>query len=419
MAKLNGVKTVDMVNGEITKVEYNGNEYVKIADNFREAKTGDLFLSSGSTSTSNGGFYEINIREREYFGLQPSVRFIDDYGMDNSYMRGCHIHKLFRKVSEVSPTIEERVTTLESDVAVLKSTNSSAESINFKVGDKVKIIGLTISDLDYIGSVGEVLEEIDYGGDIWVAVNGDTRYFKPESIQLNKDTDNMYRPKVGDIVVITANESYSRNAVGDIGKVTDVRSSDCAVEVPSKPASILAYGNWTRFHEIRKATPAEAEQYERELAKATFSVGDYVKIVKSQRNNEGVIGIITETGAIATQMVDGTITTQPILLKHLTGKESGTLSAGPADHIIKAADEEVKWAKIGRKVNEYRKGDIIEYGCDGEYTMPPRFFKVSEIIGNDVRFFSNDHGNETEYMPSDSQSIRLVAPVESLFTTQN
>ncbi len=29
MAKLNGVKTLDMVNGEITKVAYGGAEYVK------------------------------------------------------------------------------------------------------------------------------------------------------------------------------------------------------------------------------------------------------------------------------------------------------------------------------------------------------------------------------------------------------
>lgn len=414
MAKLNGVKTIDMVNGEITKIEYNGAEYTKVDD----GQVGDIGLVVDAWGDQLvGEYYEIKTMSEECYRMEGKL-----------WSASCYKRRMkpFRKiVVQTPPTIEERVTTLESDIAALKSSDVKVENYDFKAGDIVVVKSLdkwfSYGSKVKIGDIGKVGSEGDFGGSVRVIVPG--------------------------------------------GSST---------------------ANFVDKSEIRKATPAEVEQYEKELAKASFSTGDYVKIVKSQRNNEGVIGIITEIGAIATKMVDGTVTTQPILIKHLTGKESGTLSAGPADHIIKATEEEIaevlkpklksgdfvkwtdgsnslpngeifevfedvngvyvidndgtkrytalsnplfkyeivdaetaKWAKIGRKVTEYRKGDIIEYGCYGEYTMPPRFFKVSEIIGNDVRFFSNDHGNETEYMPSDSQSIRLVAPVESLFTTQN
>lgn len=41
MAKLEGVKTLDMVNGEITKVAYNGAEYERVEG---DAQEGDLVL---------------------------------------------------------------------------------------------------------------------------------------------------------------------------------------------------------------------------------------------------------------------------------------------------------------------------------------------------------------------------------------
>ncbi len=71
--------------------------------------------------------------------------------------------------------------------------------------------------------------------------------------------------------------------------------------------------------------------------------------------------------------------------------------------------EEVKWAKLGRKVDEYKKGDIISY----EYKAPIRYFIVTRIDGDRVYFNSRHFGNSEEYMPKNHPSIKLVAPVEA------
>lgn len=80
------------------------------------------------------------------------------------------------------------------------------------------------------------------------------------------------------------------------------------------------------------------------------------------------------------------------------------------------SSEELKWAKLGRKVNEYKPGDIIEYGQSGNYTVPAQLYVVAKIVSNQVHFYDDSHGQETEYMLSNSSSIRLIAPVESVLT---
>lgn len=84
-----------------------------------------------------------------------------------------------------------------------------------------------------------------------------------------------------------------------------------------------------------------------------------------------------------------------------------------AEEVAKHRESE-KWSKIGRKVNEYKVGDIIEWGSFGNFKEIPEYRKVVEIDGDIVRFYDNSYGNKTEFTYSYSKSIRLVAPVESL-----
>src|SRR4051812_44507112 len=64
MAKLNGVKTLDMVNGEITKVAYDGAEYGKVdgITNASEVKEGDIGLTGSE-------FYGGDISKNEYYEM--------------------------------------------------------------------------------------------------------------------------------------------------------------------------------------------------------------------------------------------------------------------------------------------------------------------------------------------------------------
>lgn len=264
MAKLD-VKVIDMQGGEITKVAYDGAEYAKIADDFKDAQTGDLFLSGGGMDETEGAFYAINCEDR---GDGHPIKFVDDAGDKNGYVKEAP-YPLFRKVSaQTTPTIEERVTALETDVAAIKGESKPAP----------------------------------------------------------------YEPKVGDIVKITRDQ-YG-DAVGTVVEIVDIE----------------------------------------EGIRVTY---------KSKKS-------LTDTYAASLDAI----------------------KPATAEEVAKHRETE-KWAKIGRKPNEYKVGDIIEYGAYGKFGKIPKYRKVAKIDGNEVRYFEDKYKNETEWMPADSESIRLIAPVES------
>lgn len=90
MAALKGVKTLDMVDGEITKVAYEGAEYERVEG---EAEVGDLVLNGRThPDLTADGFYEV-IREEETGWV--SVK--DDIGDYHSRVLGITKTAVFRK----------------------------------------------------------------------------------------------------------------------------------------------------------------------------------------------------------------------------------------------------------------------------------------------------------------------------------
>ncbi|MEC1690312.1 hypothetical protein P9E05_02070 [Bacillus mojavensis] len=119
MAKLEGVKTLDMVNGEITKVAYGGAEYERVEGSAEKfGNVGDLVLNGCvHCDLTVGAFYEIVIKE-EYGG--KTVR--DDVGDWHSDVLYDPWSVLFRKVAAgTNPSVEERVTKAEGEIESLKS----------------------------------------------------------------------------------------------------------------------------------------------------------------------------------------------------------------------------------------------------------------------------------------------------------
>lgn len=213
-----------------------------------------------------------------------------------------------------------------------------------------------------------------------------------------------YVPQEGDIVVITANTSSHANSIGDIGKVGKEEPLDdggVKVYVPGGPLRAIR----TKLCDIRKATPAEVEKYEqamKDASKPKLKAGDFVKFKRS---------------------IDDTKAGKPYLIE--VDPRDGALSfkddAGDfcdidftGEYEILSA-EEAKWAKIGRKPNEFKKGDIIECGSHGQFKTPKCLYEVSRIDDDKVYFYDNSYGCGEGFMHSSSESIRLISPVESLF----
>lgn len=299
MAKLAGVKTLDMVNGEITKVAYNGAEYVKTESPVQE---GDLFLLTeghGVVGGDTGAFY-LTVKDLDgdiviptkYVGLATTVQ-----------KKGDGI--AFRKVSASQPTLEDRVSTNEKDIAALKS--------------------------DVAALKGEA---------------------KTEYVRIAKS-----EAKAGDFVkfdeapfeYLTAGKFYRIYRVDGCG---DPRIQD------DEGDDFDTYG--FDFEVYRKVSAAEPKP-------ERLKVGDYVKVVGNESGHYAEIDEIVlvkrddkDFAPFHCEKLNGNeagIFYEDELVR-ATDEEVAEAK--------RAAAERKKWAAIGREVGEYKVGDIVQYLDDRE-----------------------------------------------------
>ncbi|MDQ0270769.1 hypothetical protein [Cytobacillus purgationiresistens] len=344
MAKLEGVKTIDMVNGEITKVEYGGEVYAKVDVN-GVAEVGDLVLITDDSwvHSTEGMFYTCEALS----DINP--RISDDRNeYDSNYYDGSY--ELFRK--QAAPTLDERVSVLETKVASLEGEEKTAEIINHN--------GAEYTLVDRKAQPGDV---------VIIPKGGGSPYFEE-------------------------------------GKMYEVADEFDDVKV-------TAYGNngkhYRLYNEMYDRTQDNVKVYEPVAKSEPLKVGDYAKVAPHV-SHDGYAG----AGDIV-KLHDNTggcydfKCTKP-------GDESGSTLFN-ASELVRATDEEVaeakrqteqaeieaKWASIGRKPSEFKKGDIVhsENGA-AEFTV----LAADEIITGKVSF---------ESRRVDLDKVVLVTPVESRF----
>lgn len=331
MAKLEGVKTLDMVNGEITKVSYDGVEYVKTESPVQE---GDLFLLTeghGVVGGDTGAFY-LTVKDLDgdiviptkYVGLATTVQ-----------KKGDGI--AFRKVSEIQPSLEDRVSTNGKDIASLKS--------------------------DVAALKGEA---------------------KTEYVRIAKS-----EAKAGDFVkfdeapfeYLTAGKFYRIYRVDGCG---DPRIHD------DEGDDFDTYG--FDFEVYRKVSAAEPKP-------ERLKVGDYAKVVGTARNgccDRGDIVKITEDDDSAVPFklafVNG---------EYAGWEDEKSLVRATDEEVAEAKRKQAevkeckRWAAIGREVGEYKVGDIVQYLYDGEIC---EVVAVGE--DGRVKVATQNHGNCTENQSS-------------------
>lgn len=300
-------------------IEHNGAEYTLVS---RKAQPGDVVVltKTGGDIFTTGKPYEVLDGVKIQSGMKCDL-YKDDLGRT------------------------------ESTVLVY------APAQKLKNGDYAVVLGGEIESL----AVGDVVEIIrDSPGRAFDyrtrrVSDGETELFDAE--QLRKATDAEVaaaqpKPKTGDIVVITANTNNSKNKVGDIGKVgtETYRDKSVYVHVPGG-AEIAIY---TKYNEMRLATPAEIERYE-DAVKAheapKFAEGDYAKALTDGGYEDVEKGAIVKVAA-----VDGDYGEYNIEAENIDGSDYDYFR--PQD-LEKLDDKALVFAKAGRKVNEYKKGDVV------------------------------------------------------------
>jgi hypothetical protein len=217
--------------------------------------------------------------------------------------------------------------------------------------------------------------------------------------------------EVGDYVKVAGNAVFIK--VGDIAKITNVgghydfiitRLSDGKREPIDTDYIVKA-----TEEEIAEATKLETQ----------FKVGDYVKAVKSNSGHVGKIFVVTKVFT-QPEMYNGI--TYTFEAKSVDERDIYTAYSND-DRSVLATEEEVaaakaeieatsKWAKIGRKPNEYKVGDVIGYKFSkNDETIS---YVIKRIEGIELWFYCDDE-KEDMFIRKDSETIQFIMPVEARF----
>ncbi|TWJ77719.1 hypothetical protein [Bacillus paralicheniformis] len=406
MAKLEGVKTLDMVNGEITKVSYDGVEYERVEG---EGKPGDIGLriSEPTPFVSLGHFYPIT------YGRVLS--YIDDDG-DLLGVRQ-RTFSFFRKVSSSLPTLEDRVSTNEKDIESLKSDvaalkgEAKTEYVRIdkseaKAGDFVKFIE---TEDGYV-TIGKLYEIEDFHRDADPSITDDRGDYncasKYEVFEVYRKVSaadpKPERLKVGDYAKVVGNESGHYVEIDEIVliKRDDKDFAPFHCEKLNGDAAGIFYED-----ELVRATDEEVAEAKDAEARAKFKKGAKVRL-KSGGGGYPLLGF--ENGKVCTVIHND--------YYHGDAEKKIQIECGcyygyaTPDQLVLLSEEEVteieKWDAIGREVGEYKVGDIVQYLYDGE---------ICEVVDvaedGSVKVATQKHGNCTE----NQSSIELIAPVEARF----
>lgn len=290
MAKLNGVQTVNMQDGKVTKISYGGAEYAKVDGIYRgsEVNDGDIGLveslsSSGFGAFTDGGYYEMANRTdgSEFLRFKS-----DNHGDVNG--RVSNGVTVFRKVNAKPTPLEAKVESLDKRVTALEATKQTPKTFeDFPKDAKVRLLsGGGESPLCGFtdGQTYEVVTN-DYGHRRGrrIQLTGGSNpngkgYATPEQLELVAKYKTVKRPaKVGERILITAAQPGSSQSydTGEIFTVTvedrpckgDVRVAEqgsfidyCEYEViveDAKPAKSLTHKGADYTLVSRKAQPGD------------------------------------------------------------------------------------------------------------------------------------------------------------------
>ena len=230
-----------------------------------------------------------------------------------------------------------------------------------------------LKDVKTLDMVGGEITKVAYEGAEYERVEGDA--------------------KVGDIIRLPGN-SYKHAIPGGFYAVISVIDRDVIV--------MENCGNHHRW------TEGLYELFRKKHVR--LKVGDYAKVV-----DEGEISITGDIVKI-TEDDHGYI---PFRCDVITGKGAGDYFWARESELVHATEAEVavakeaeakrsieaKWAKIGRKVDEYKVGDLVKYLSDGEIC------EVGKITDRKVMCSTEEYGLCGE-LPKD---ITLITPVEARF----
>lgn len=307
MAKLNGVKTVNMQDGKITKISYKGAEYARVVD---DAQAGDLIYTTRAIDdTTANSFYAVV--KNEY----GDGRFYDEEGDScASKLTPCEV---FRKVGASTTPLEAKVDSLDKRVTALEAVKAEPKQApktfdDFPKGAKVCLLsggGNTPLNGFINGETYEVVaNDYDHRRGRRIQLSGGSNpngkgYATPDQLELVAQYKTEKRhAKVGERIlivnaasitggnykngdVLTVRRYYEKskgrvNVVGFDSPYVGPREYEVIVE-DAKPAQTLTHNGADYTLVSRKAQPGD-------VVVLTETGGDYFKTGKPYEVLDGV-----------------------------------------------------------------------------------------------------------------------------------
>ncbi|WP_060207075.1 hypothetical protein [Sporosarcina koreensis] len=346
MAKLENVRTIDMVNGEITKIAYDGAEYVKVEE---EAKVDDILLrvkNGITTQVTVGEFYEAHRNEG---GNSDKVYYRDEGGdvMNSRSSNFVAFRKVNADITTVLAEVADRVTALEGRVDVLEGKDEE-----LKEGDKVRISGASVYGRDSDGEYG-TYQYADSDGEHFVKLDSGTgRYFfRRQLTKVDAPTQTIThngaeytlvdrKAQPGDVVVFTENSNSNFTKGKAYGTVYERGDALRVLDIEGIQRSL--------YHPTFKRTEANTLVYAPKAQ--SFQVGDYVKPLPSADSEYGITGGSMKLGKVKTVNSDLFYIE---VVAHENSRIIGRELNVRTKHFRKATQEEVE------AVTQPKTGDIV------------------------------------------------------------
>ncbi|QOT13693.1 hypothetical protein JNUCC32_31330 (plasmid) [Paenibacillus sp. JNUCC32] len=450
-------------------------EAVKYRKVERKAQAGDIVkaLTDRNTDVDKGAFYEVidadgetgfcdNVGDLRCAGLRyhpqrfevyekvtrpaaveyrevkreaevgERIRIVDKYPTEDKYENGAEFVVCNTDGDgDVRVRIpgNSRKLVLLSEYAVIEPVNvaePAPQPERLKVGEYARVIGSSHRSF-FGGKDGDVVNIVresdsrykceridghDYGGNPWA---------DPESLVRATESEVEAAKKAAERA-----KAIGEFADGGYAVVVDVSKSHCLAgfkdgdyvtvelyEPDHRIYPLKVVGNnsgYCNADALRKVTREEYEEATK--SKPVFSVGDYAKVIAD--NYEHRVGHIVQI----TKITDGPFDSFDYAVKRLTYGGNGYIHAKNIEKVsaeeVARIEEEAKWAAIGRKVGEIRKGDIVEVvnSRGGHAPVGHIGETVSAMDHNgDIRVATVDR-------PSGSacwSKVKLIVPVEQRF----
>jgi len=393
MAKLEGVKVLDMKDGEVTKIEYEGEVYTKIDGVERKPKPGDKIRIINAHKITGGRYKNGDILTvKEY---QPRGDAIVEHVEVEEHDIAIYLSEFeFVDESELKPTVNV------GDLVKVSGNNAKHEHrdvagwgkhsqglVNYGEIGRVTVVE---SEGIYVKFVGKVITTGGYEveGEFYLE-HGEyeplTFYDKPA--------------QVGDKILINEHAwgTGGKYGKGDVLTVKEVREDNVVnVEENDRPISPI------EFDIIERSGENEFEETTK------FKAGDFAKVVGDTHFGGIKKGTVVEICAEADYDDD-------IRFETLNGDDYDFAKAESLEK-VNPTERELTFFRAGRNIDEFKEGDVVEVledralGSENKAGDIGVIKKTYESISDVYDVFVKARGIHYSHV---ADTLKLVAPVES------